>query len=235
MADNKNMDDTCIESRLIELIQSHECLWDFNSSFYRRKDKKAQAWREISESLGVDPKVLSKKFHHLRTSFLRIKKKVDDSRRSGCGEHEIYKPTWEHWSSMSFLLNSYKKTMSPLSSYDLNQTQSTSGCISDEAEEANIDVHDDNEMLNESISLSPCTFDAQPPKKKKKMAEKEKENFYKCAMNALCNEPKKDVFDEFGNLVAAKLRTLPQKNALDLQMKIFSLIVEEEKNIMNNN
>ncbi|XP_023221572.1 transcription factor Adf-1-like [Centruroides sculpturatus] len=210
-------DNTCIESRLIELIQSYECLWDFNSSFYRRKDKRAQAWREISESLGVDSKELTKKFHHLRTTFLRIKKNVDDSRRSGCGEHEVYKPTWEHWSSLSFLLNSYKKMISPLSSYDLNQTQqSTSGCISDEAEETNIvDVHYDNEMFNESISLSPCTFDAQPPKKKKKMGGKEKENFYECAMNALCNEPRKDVFDEFGSIITTKLRTLPQKNALD--------------------
>ncbi|XP_023242959.1 uncharacterized protein LOC111641075 [Centruroides sculpturatus] len=115
--------------------------------------------------------------------------------------------------------------------HELNQTQqSTSGCIFDEAEKTNIvNVHDDNEMFNESISLSPCTFDAQPPKKKKKMGGKEKENFYECAMNALCNEPRKDVFDEFGSIIATKLRTLPQKNALDLQMKIFSLIIEEEK------
>ncbi|XP_067124308.1 LOW QUALITY PROTEIN: zinc finger protein 721-like [Centruroides vittatus] len=62
MADNKNMDDTCIESRLIEFIQSHECLSDFNSSFYRRKDKKAQAWREISESLSIDLNPKKKSF-----------------------------------------------------------------------------------------------------------------------------------------------------------------------------
>ncbi|XP_067128692.1 uncharacterized protein [Centruroides vittatus] len=129
MADNKNMDDMCIESRLIELIQSHECLWDFNSSFYQRKDKKAQHGVRLvkvsalifgNDNIDLNiAKVLSKKFHHLRTSFLRIKKKVDDSRQSGCGEHEVYKPTWEHWSSLSFLLNSYKKTISPLSSYDV--------------------------------------------------------------------------------------------------------------------
>lgn len=47
--------------------------------------------------------MISKKFHNLKAYYIRLKKKVEESVKSGSGSAEIYEVSWPLYSSMSFI------------------------------------------------------------------------------------------------------------------------------------
>ena len=41
------------DERLIELVESHPCLYDKSNAFYKVSTRKENAWTEISEELSI--------------------------------------------------------------------------------------------------------------------------------------------------------------------------------------
>lgn len=67
------------------------------------------AWKRISDELGIPVDEIKRKKESLMTSFRSNLKKKKDSKRSGAGEDEVYKPIWIFYDVMeSFLFDVYE-------------------------------------------------------------------------------------------------------------------------------
>jgi hypothetical protein len=60
-----------------------ECLWNVLSKDYKNRNKKKDAWQEMSFHIGVD--VVEKKMKSLLAQYWRERKKGADAKKSGSG------------------------------------------------------------------------------------------------------------------------------------------------------
>uniref|UniRef100_A0A667WS24 BESS domain-containing protein n=1 Tax=Myripristis murdjan TaxID=586833 RepID=A0A667WS24_9TELE len=84
-----------MEESIIVAVSLRPELWDNRLQSYRDIVKKAQAWREISHSLG-----LKKRWKNLRDKYMKERKGVRE-KKSGSGAEN--KPQWNFFSIMNFL------------------------------------------------------------------------------------------------------------------------------------
>ncbi|XP_071639677.1 uncharacterized protein [Temnothorax longispinosus] len=94
--------------RLIDLVELKPLLWDCTSHLYRQTDLKIAAWDEIAEQLGSDftGAVVSSRFRNMKDTFARNLKAMKESKRSGAGTDNIYKPKWHLFERLMFLQKS---------------------------------------------------------------------------------------------------------------------------------
>ncbi|KAM0732506.1 hypothetical protein ACS0PU_000667 [Formica fusca] len=102
-----------MDYRLINLVECKPLLWDCTSEIYRRTDLKTAAWDEIAKQLdshltgfllvlfaGV---VVSNRFKNIKDTFARNFKSMKESKRSGAGTDNLYKPKWHMFEGLMFL------------------------------------------------------------------------------------------------------------------------------------
>ena len=87
----------------LDQFRRHGCLWDVQSSDYRRHDLREKAVLEMVSELRTavdeEDKVLvtsaaiKKKIHNIRTTYRRELAKVQACERSGAGVDDLYTPT----------------------------------------------------------------------------------------------------------------------------------------------
>ncbi|XP_071652235.1 transcription factor Adf-1-like [Temnothorax longispinosus] len=99
--------------RLIDLVELKPLLWDCTSHLYRRTDLKIAAWDEIAEQLGSDftGAVVSSRFKNMKDTFARNLKVMKESKRSGAGTDNIYKPKWHMFERLMFLQELYPRRL----------------------------------------------------------------------------------------------------------------------------
>ena len=88
--------------QLIELFQSKPLLWDSSIKEYKDRNKKNDAFEEISQALNIPKKDVETKIHVLRTQFTREKKKLSAKKTTGSGA--IEKCKWIYYEPLEFLL-----------------------------------------------------------------------------------------------------------------------------------
>lgn len=86
--------------KLINLYKKRECLWNINSSLYKRIDLRKKAIEELSQVFRVPGDAIKKKLKYLRTAYNAEKKKIAESYKSG---EEIYVPILFYFNEFTFL------------------------------------------------------------------------------------------------------------------------------------
>ncbi|KAH6932022.1 hypothetical protein HPB50_002516 [Hyalomma asiaticum] len=100
VGDRCTAEDATVE-RLLEGIRSHPCVYDVKRLDYRDAERKANAWEAIRKQCGlatVDE--FLKLWKKLRDRFNRVRKLIEQSKRSGSGY--VAKRSWEFLSAMEF-------------------------------------------------------------------------------------------------------------------------------------
>lgn len=92
----------------IELYRVHPCLWKTKSKDYVNKIMKNEAYKTLLEKLqtvqpGATKNTVIQKINSLRGGFRREFKKVEQSKRSGSGADDLYKPTLWYYNLLEFV------------------------------------------------------------------------------------------------------------------------------------
>lgn len=104
--------------QLIDAYRIRPVLWNSSDPFYKNKNKKEDAWRELAELLKTDSAEIKKKMQSLLASFRREKQKLKTT--SGMGTEELYDTKWFAFKSLLFLKDKNRPV----------QTQDTDGNVS---------------------------------------------------------------------------------------------------------
>ena len=94
----------------IELYRSFPCLWKVKSHEYSDRNKKNEAYVELVKKFrekipNADRAMIVQKINAMRSAVRKEKKKVEQSKKSGLGEDEIYKPSLWYFHSFDFLMD----------------------------------------------------------------------------------------------------------------------------------
>ena len=88
--------------KLLEMLEDRVCLWDVSSKEYHLRDKRAKAYKEMEEKLGVKAAEIKSKIVGLRAQLGREMVKVR-ARKSGMALSEVYESNWIYWDRLQFL------------------------------------------------------------------------------------------------------------------------------------
>ncbi|XP_063781028.1 uncharacterized protein LOC134929203 [Pseudophryne corroboree] len=96
-------------SGFIDLYNQNECLWRVRSPDYANRIKRNRAYQQLIEysrgkNSDVDVNWVKKKISNFRTVFVKERKKVQDSQRSGAGTDEVYKQTLWYYDQIQFII-----------------------------------------------------------------------------------------------------------------------------------
>jgi hypothetical protein len=97
---------------LIEQYELRQCSWNVISKDYKVKNKKKDAWQEISFHIGVDVDVVEKKMKSLLAQYRRERRKVSNAKKSGSDADDIQVPKWFAYQRFTFFdgINKTRKT-----------------------------------------------------------------------------------------------------------------------------
>ncbi|XP_065835472.1 transcription factor Adf-1-like isoform X1 [Oscarella lobularis] len=87
------------DERLIELVESHPCLYDKSNAFYKVSTRKENAWTEISEELSIGIEACQKRWRTLRERFAKESKK----RKGQTGDKRDDVRPWAYYERLLFL------------------------------------------------------------------------------------------------------------------------------------
>jgi len=81
--------------KYVELYKEHECLWNTNSTLYKRKDARQSALEEIVRKMGLENFTTedAKQRVSLRVTYQQESHKIDKSLSSAAGLEDVYKPS----------------------------------------------------------------------------------------------------------------------------------------------
>ena len=95
--------------KFVELYKEHECLWNMNSTLYKRKDAGQSALEEIVRKMGLENFITEEakqKIKSLRATYQQESHKIDKSLRSGAGMEDVYKPPMKWFTLMTEVMKS---------------------------------------------------------------------------------------------------------------------------------
>jgi hypothetical protein len=93
----------------VELYKEHECLWNMNSTPYKRKDARQSALEEIVKKMELEnftTEDAKQKIKSLRVTYQQESHKIDKSLSSGAGLEDVYKPSMKWFTLMTKVMKS---------------------------------------------------------------------------------------------------------------------------------
>ncbi|XP_013177394.1 PREDICTED: uncharacterized protein LOC106124916 [Papilio xuthus] len=218
--------------KLVKIYRDYPCLWNVNSEFYKNRNTRDSAYKEIWEKLnipGLSVKDIPKKIKNMRSSYYQELKKIEKS-RSDVGQDSIYQPKVSWFTTADGFLRMVRNNQETFANIDENsasdnsETQNNEYCLNEDNSNAaadDINHSDDNNETNNDDNHQYEEFTiplVKPLKKTKKKKEQQifiaierLDNIAKAVTNttnSLINN-KEDEFDTFGKYIAMSLRTLP--------------------------
>nr|XP_012221800.1 PREDICTED: uncharacterized protein LOC105671868 [Linepithema humile] len=94
--------------KLIECYKEEPVLWNVKLTDYRNKNKKNNAWNNISVKLKIDKMEIERKMKVLLAEYRREKQKTDKKLKAGIGTNEVYSTSWFGYKYLSFLSDKNK-------------------------------------------------------------------------------------------------------------------------------
>ncbi|CAG5038149.1 unnamed protein product [Parnassius apollo] len=94
--------------QFIHLYRDYECLWKPTSPLYKNKIARANAYTKIQEEFSLTEKEIKNKIKSLRSTYHQEKNKVENSKRSGAGSSDIYKPSLIWYMEMDFINENFE-------------------------------------------------------------------------------------------------------------------------------
>ncbi|XP_058834617.1 uncharacterized protein LOC131691893 [Topomyia yanbarensis] len=195
--------------QLIQCYKEKECLWDLNSSLYKRIDMKKQAWNELSTEFNVSAERIKKKLKSLRTAFFAEKKKVDESKQNEI-DSLIHVPSLFYYNDLSFIIPASEMrkchrnvpVIAKVEELNIDETSYVSDCSPSP-----------HELVYENSYL-PYT-------------DQEREGYpvkRKTSMTASASDDNGDVYTAFSKCIALQLKQLPALEATILMSEIQQMI-----------
>lgn len=80
----------------IEDYRAYECLWNIHSKYYTNKNKRKDAYADLSKKYNLTEKGVRNKIKSLRSYFSKEHQKVTN-KSSGAGTENNYESTWFAW------------------------------------------------------------------------------------------------------------------------------------------
>lgn len=93
--------------QFLELYEQEELLWNPKHENHKNRNLTYDAWKQIEMTMGIPLKILKKKKDVLLATYRKLAKKVESSKKSGCGTADVFEPTWFAYNKMSFLRTVY--------------------------------------------------------------------------------------------------------------------------------
>jgi hypothetical protein len=95
--------------KYVELYKEHECLWNMNSTLYKRKDARQSALEEIVGKMRLEnftTEDAKQKIKRLRATYQQESNKIDKSLSYGAGLEDVYKPSMKWFTLMTKVMKS---------------------------------------------------------------------------------------------------------------------------------
>jgi len=95
--------------KYVELYKEHECLWNMNSTQYKRKDARQSALEKIVRKMGLEnftTEDAKQKIRSLRATYQQESHKIDKSLSSGAGLEDVNKPSMKWFTLMTEVMKS---------------------------------------------------------------------------------------------------------------------------------
>jgi hypothetical protein len=90
--------------KYVELYKEHECVWNMNSTLYKRKDARQSAVEEMVRKMGLEnftTKDAKQKIKSLRATYQQESHNIEKSLSSGAGLEVVYKPSMKWFNDRS--------------------------------------------------------------------------------------------------------------------------------------
>ncbi|XP_077298565.1 uncharacterized protein LOC143919879 [Arctopsyche grandis] len=88
--------------KFIQAIETYTFLWDSSHNDYKNRNKKHDATQELAQSFNCDSTEVMRKWKIILAQYRREKKKISDSKSSGSGISDKYKPKWFAYAYLNF-------------------------------------------------------------------------------------------------------------------------------------
>ncbi|KAL4718422.1 hypothetical protein ACJJTC_016043 [Scirpophaga incertulas] len=236
---------------LVELYRENEVLWNVTHKSYRNRDARDNAYERIRDSLNITPSLslqdISKKIKNLRSTYIKERKKIDASFRSGASTQSVYKPKMPWFEIADGFLRTYTSKRHTNTNMDENIDRAST--ISDTGS----DVTQSSTLTEDTfLSTSQHTTDfsddsrnlPQIPKRKRNhvvgnKGNENSEDVITVALEKLDNLRKEvgtmkdDEYDIFGKYIASSLRQMPKKHFISAKSIIQQTITEFELRILS--
>lgn len=91
--------------KVIELYRACECLWAPYNTTYKCRNAKAEAWKKIAESVGLESTEVKRKMKNLIAQFYRERRRSSFKK---CGAGTVYISKWFAYNYLLFLCDKNK-------------------------------------------------------------------------------------------------------------------------------
>ncbi|KAG8443374.1 hypothetical protein GDO86_011970 [Hymenochirus boettgeri] len=220
----------------IRVYRSLPCLWKVKSADYFNKQKKYQAYEILLELCrSVFPianiEFVKHKIANLRTVFKKELKKVELSRKSGATPENIYVPRLWYFELLKFTIDQEipKRSNSNIMetqeghSWDEREEETRVSDVSFETVEvpnlSQVSVQSQNEVVENE--MDECVN--QKKMKKRKIFDEDIGKQLLSQAAALLNKTE-DEYDNFGFVVASKLRKMEESQRLAAEMIVYDVL-----------
>ncbi|XP_066257551.1 uncharacterized protein [Euwallacea similis] len=218
-----------IDEKLIELVRSHEELYNFDDRRYWDNVHKNRLWKEIGEQVNKRGDECKKRWESLRAQY----RKICRSRNTKIGQPAEKFKRWKYEEEMSFILPYTKdKDKLTLVNMDLSSDDSEGFTEGHNMENAPNEM----DVAQESVSIQPLQVDTSTLKIVKKGQRRKvtgKPAYQPSATSIETAEagsrPEiKDALDHFFEGIKATVRTFSPMDQLTAKTRIFNIVSEIE-------
>ncbi|XP_054733405.1 uncharacterized protein LOC129241210 isoform X2 [Anastrepha obliqua] len=147
------------DTKLVDLVRANPLLYEkeVRSSPYNLMKKKAELWRSIASSLGVETKYCVIRWKNLRDKFRRELQRLQEMDRKAGGVKTPKGSTWHLLNKMSFLESHIRLHCSHSTKCPANNIRSS--WIEMDAEQLIEQVTNEDDPLQEAMDEQTVTFD----------------------------------------------------------------------------
>ncbi|XP_046965476.1 uncharacterized protein LOC124533925 [Vanessa cardui] len=217
---------------LIDLYHNQIVLWDSSDVHYKNKNKKKDAWKSISDIMGLHELEIQRKIKNLTAQFFREKKKLKEDNKSGSSTSET--PRWFAYQRLLFLTDRNEPRL--CAERGLNESHD-SGLEKSAGEECS---HNQSPLRNEVNANDITLSETQPgylslsdirrsiKGSKRKISNYDQQQEGPCdILKELQTKKSRNRFAIFGEHVAAKIEALKSSYAQNVVEHLISNILFE--------
>uniref|UniRef100_H2Z364 MADF domain-containing protein n=1 Tax=Ciona savignyi TaxID=51511 RepID=H2Z364_CIOSA len=208
---------------LARLVEDNPHLYDNKDKNYKDHVLRESTWMDISKQLGQPPETCMKRWRSLRDRFAKEKRKLENS--------NLVSSTWDQFNQLSFLQGHLRPRLT-LGNLD-EDPELTMQDVAGGSVIANWNSHGDldgDNLMGKSLNdtnlsaFSPPTMIRQHRKRKRESQNDEQDmlsiilennhvNNHTPHSNPVEKTYKEDIYDNYGKIIALKLRDMPTKEA----------------------
>ncbi|XP_030762475.1 uncharacterized protein LOC115887245 [Sitophilus oryzae] len=201
---------------LVGNYKLHRNLWDSRHFDYFKKDVKTRTWNKIGLAVGASPADCKRKIMSLLATYRKEKNKIRTSKKEG--SDEVYTTRWFAYNALQFLKLRNKPWDNRASLVVDNETP---------------EVVSEPPPVRQPQQVRPAT--SVSDNKQLVTEDLAPEREFQTTAKRFRKDTEQSEFDIFGQSVASQLKSLPLKEALELQLELQQIITEKRLILLQQN